>query len=148
MSRVVMCEVRSKKNGQEQKRKKKKKSTVVSSKKKSTMMSPIRRRMKKCNPSSGQNGQLVHWWLLTHSGRCFPTRRTRLLSCSSVLLSSLPHSFSSLVALYAAFCALHSRVFCSGIIPRWIETVDAELEGLHGVYSGDIRRQGVLKLRT
>jgi hypothetical protein len=42
---------------------------VVSSKKKSTVMSPIRRRMKKRNPSSGQNGQLVHWWLLIHSGR-------------------------------------------------------------------------------
>jgi hypothetical protein len=25
--------------------------------------------MKKCNPSGGQNGQLVHWWLLIHSGR-------------------------------------------------------------------------------
>jgi hypothetical protein len=79
---------------------------------------------------------------------CFPTRQTRFLSCSSVLLSSLPHSFSSLVALCAAFCALHSRVVCSENIPRRIETVDAELEGLHGVYSGDIRRQGVLKLRT
>jgi hypothetical protein len=22
----------------------------------------------KCSPSSGQNGQLVHWWLLVHSG--------------------------------------------------------------------------------
>jgi hypothetical protein len=64
-----MCEVRSRKNGQEQKRKKEKKSTVVSSKKKSTVMSPIRRRMKKRNPSSGQNGQLVHWWLLIHSGQ-------------------------------------------------------------------------------
>jgi hypothetical protein len=51
------------------KRPKKKKSTVVSSKKKSTVMSPIRRQMKKRNPSSGQNGQLVHWWLLIHSGR-------------------------------------------------------------------------------
>jgi len=46
-----------------------KKSTVVSSKKKWTEMNPIRRRMKKCNPSSGQNSQLVHWWLLVHSGR-------------------------------------------------------------------------------
>jgi hypothetical protein len=25
--------------------------------------------MKKRNPSGGQNGQLVHWWLLIHSGR-------------------------------------------------------------------------------
>jgi hypothetical protein len=24
--------------------------------------------MKKCKASSGQNGQLVHWWLLVHSG--------------------------------------------------------------------------------
>jgi len=32
------------------------------------VMSPIRRRMKKRNPSGGQNGQLVHWWLLFHSG--------------------------------------------------------------------------------
>jgi hypothetical protein len=51
------------------KKKKRKKSTVVSSKKKWTEMNPIWRRMKKCNPSSGQNGQLVHWWLLVHSGR-------------------------------------------------------------------------------
>jgi hypothetical protein len=43
---------------------------MVSSKKKWTVMNPIRRRMKKRNPSSGQNGQLVHWWLLIHSGRC------------------------------------------------------------------------------
>ncbi len=69
VSRVAMCEVRSRKNNQEQK--KKKKSIVVSSKKKLTIMNPIRRRMKKRNPSSGQNGQLVHWWLLIHSGRCF-----------------------------------------------------------------------------
>jgi len=68
VSRVAMCEVRSRKNGKEQNKKKEKKSTVVSNKKKSTVMSPIRRRMKKRNPSSGQNGQLVHWWLLIHSG--------------------------------------------------------------------------------
>jgi hypothetical protein len=42
---------------------------MVSSKKKWTVMNPIRRRMKKCKASSGQNGQLVHWWLLVHSGR-------------------------------------------------------------------------------
>jgi hypothetical protein len=41
---------------------------MVSSKKKWTVMNPIRRRMKKCKASSGQNGQLVHWWLLVHSG--------------------------------------------------------------------------------
>ncbi len=67
VNRVAMCEVRSRKNGQE-KKKEKKRSTVVSSKKKSTVMNPIRRRMKKRNPSIGQNGQLVHWWLLIHSG--------------------------------------------------------------------------------
>jgi len=27
--------------------------------------------MKKHNPSSGQNDQLVHWWLLIHSGHIF-----------------------------------------------------------------------------
>ncbi len=68
VSRVGMCEVRSRKNGQEPE-KKEKKSTVVSSKKKSTVMGPIRRQMKKRNPSGGQNGQLVHWWVLIHSGR-------------------------------------------------------------------------------
>ncbi len=41
---------------------------MVSSKKKWIVMNPIRRRMKKCKASSGQNGQLVHWWLLVHSG--------------------------------------------------------------------------------
>ncbi len=67
VSRVGMCEVRSKKNGQEPK-KKKEKNTVVSSKKESTVMSPIQRQMKKRNPSGGQNDQLVHWWVLIHSG--------------------------------------------------------------------------------
>jgi hypothetical protein len=47
---------------------------MVSSKKKWTVMNPIRRQMKKRNPSSGQNGQLVHWWLLIHSGRPDRTR--------------------------------------------------------------------------
>jgi len=61
-----MCEVRSRKNGKEQK-KKEKKSAVVNIKKKLTMMNPIRCRMKKRNPSSGQNNQLVHWWMLIHS---------------------------------------------------------------------------------
>jgi len=55
------------KNSQESK--KKEKGIVVSSKKKWTMMNPIWRQMKKCTPSSGQNGQLVHWWLLVHSTR-------------------------------------------------------------------------------
>jgi len=41
---------------------------LVSNKKKLTVMSPIWRRMKKRNPANGQNGQLVHWWLLIHSG--------------------------------------------------------------------------------
>jgi hypothetical protein len=44
---------------------------MVSSKKKWTAMNPIRRRMKKRKASSGQNGQLVHWWLLVHSGQFF-----------------------------------------------------------------------------
>jgi hypothetical protein len=52
------------KNGQELKNN----NTVVSNKKKWTEMNPIWRRMKKCNPSNEQNGQLVHWWLLVHSG--------------------------------------------------------------------------------
>jgi hypothetical protein len=60
-----MCEVRSR---EKRAGTKKKKSTMVSSKKKWTVMNPIRRPMKKCNPSSGQNGQLVHWWVLIHSG--------------------------------------------------------------------------------
>ncbi len=45
---------------------------MVNNKKKLTVMSPIRRRMKKRNPSSGHNGQLVHWWLLIHSGHVIP----------------------------------------------------------------------------
>jgi hypothetical protein len=59
-----MCGVRSR---EKRAGTKKKKSTMVS-KKKWTVMNPIRRPMKKCNPSSGQNGQLVHWWVLIHSG--------------------------------------------------------------------------------
>jgi hypothetical protein len=45
----------------------KKKSPVISSEKKWTVMNLILPRMKKHSPSSGQNGQLVHWWLLVHS---------------------------------------------------------------------------------
>jgi hypothetical protein len=41
---------------------------MVSSKKKWTVMNPIWRQMKKRNPSSGQNSELVHWWLLIHFG--------------------------------------------------------------------------------
>jgi hypothetical protein len=69
-----MCEVRSRKNGQEQKKKKSKKKNSgqqqkeMDCEKKWTAMNPIRRRMKKRKASSGQNGQLVHWWLLVHSG--------------------------------------------------------------------------------
>jgi hypothetical protein len=59
-----MCEVRSK----EKRPKTKNKNRVISSKKKWTLMNLICRRMKKRSPSSGQNGQLVHWWLLVHSG--------------------------------------------------------------------------------
>jgi hypothetical protein len=42
-------------------------------------MNPIRGRMKKRKASSGQNGQLVHWWLLIHSGQ---SRRGLNQSCS------------------------------------------------------------------
>ncbi len=41
--------------------------TVVSSKKKWIVMNLIWCQMKKCNPSSEQNDQLVHWWLLVQS---------------------------------------------------------------------------------
>ncbi len=54
---------------------------MVSSKKKWTVMNPIRRRMKIFKASSGQNGQLVHWWLLVHSGhgKCFLNSYPHLL---------------------------------------------------------------------
>ncbi len=39
-------------------------------KKKWTMMNPIWTRMKKCNPSSEQNEELMHMWLLVHSSQC------------------------------------------------------------------------------
>jgi hypothetical protein len=55
---------------------------MVSSKKKWTVVNPIRRQMKKRNPSSGQNGQLVHWWLLIHSG---PTTTPQLFPVANYL---------------------------------------------------------------
>jgi hypothetical protein len=88
-----LCEVRSRKNGQEPK-KKRKKSTGVSNKKKSTVMSPIRHRMKKRNPSSGQNGQLVHWWLLIHFGPENEGQIDTLVINSSI--HSLTHQFSKI----------------------------------------------------
>jgi hypothetical protein len=46
---------------------------MISSEKKWIVMNPIRCRMKKLSLSSGQNDQLVHWWLLVHSGPIIPT---------------------------------------------------------------------------
>jgi hypothetical protein len=60
-----MCEVFRKNN---KKQTPPKQSTMVSNEKKRTAMNPIRHQKKKRSPSSGQNGQLVHWWLLVHSG--------------------------------------------------------------------------------
>jgi hypothetical protein len=42
---------------------------MISSKKKCTRMTRISRQMKKRNPWRGQNGQLVHDWLLVHTGQ-------------------------------------------------------------------------------
>jgi hypothetical protein len=47
-------------------------------------MSPIRRQMKKRNPSGGQNGQLVHWWVLIHSG---PFRGDKVVTDEKVSLA-------------------------------------------------------------
>jgi hypothetical protein len=95
-----MCEVGSRKNGQEPK-KKEKKSIVVSSKKKSTMMSPIRRQMKKRNPSGGQNGQLVHWWVLIHSGRNSTTPGHHILPKATILPRGVLNFHTNLRALPA-----------------------------------------------
>jgi hypothetical protein len=63
-----MCEVRSRgKNGHEPN--KIKKYNDQQPKKKWIVMNPIWCRMKKRSPSSGENGQLVHWWLLVHSAQ-------------------------------------------------------------------------------
>jgi len=81
---------------------------MVICEKKWIVMNPIRHRMKKRSPSSGQNGQLVHWWLLVHSGRgivnCDSTRKAarksqKLCICKSQPLFqtfthyTLPHSW-------------------------------------------------------
>jgi hypothetical protein len=66
VSRVPMCEVRSK--GKIAKNQNEKLSIVVNNKNKWIVMNPIWHQMKKCSPSNGQNGQLVHWWLLIHVG--------------------------------------------------------------------------------
>jgi hypothetical protein len=63
---------------------------MVSSKKKWTVMNPIRRQMKKRNPSSGQNGQLVHWWLLIHSG---PSIVAHNVTPTSLTLAVLTNQF-------------------------------------------------------
>jgi len=44
---------------------------MINSRKKWIVMNPIWHRMKKRSPSSGQNDQLVHWWLVVHSGHNF-----------------------------------------------------------------------------
>jgi len=66
-----MCHVRSRKNDQEQKKKEKKEKKRKYSgqqQKEIDCDEPHPAPNEKRNPSSGQNGQLVHWWLLIHSG--------------------------------------------------------------------------------
>jgi hypothetical protein len=68
-------------------------------------MNPIWCKMKKCSPSSGQNDQLVHWWLLVGWSELTPTNapvedepvqpvlRMNILPtrCVFFFTSSLPH---------------------------------------------------------
>ncbi len=109
-----MCEVRSRKNGQE-KKKKKIKSTVVSSKKKSIVMSPIRRRMKKRNPSNAQNGQLLHWWLLIHSGPFLPPPMAPRTTVVHPLLGQFcelaAHRHAHRPRMYSLYCQHQHWVF-------------------------------------
>jgi hypothetical protein len=42
--------------------------------------------MKKPSPSSGQNGQLVHWWLLVHSGRSLLVASLRVALTEGLIL--------------------------------------------------------------
>ncbi len=104
------------KNGQEPK----KKSTVVSSKKKWTEMNPIRRRMKKCNPSNGQNGQLVHWWLLVHFGPM-----TGSYCYSRVLCEFLqaPELFTTSLAL-----AIPKAIASAGIEQSQVNFYDSQIK--------------------
>jgi len=66
VSRVTLCEVRSREKTIKNTPKKK---YSDCSEKKWAVMNPVWHRMKKRSPSSGQNSQLAHWWLLVHSGR-------------------------------------------------------------------------------
>jgi hypothetical protein len=105
VSRVAMCEVRFRKKPV--KNKPLTKYTMVSNEKKWTTMNPIRLQMKKRNPPSAQNDQLVHWCQLVHSGPgivdCDSTRKAarksqKLCICKSHPLFqtfthyTLPHS--------------------------------------------------------
>ncbi len=58
-----MCEVKYMKKMTQQKEKKKLSTAKWS------VMNPISCEMKKRSPFSEQNRELVHWWLLVHSGR-------------------------------------------------------------------------------
>jgi hypothetical protein len=62
------------------------KNTVVSSKEKRSVMNPILCRMKKRSPSTGQNNQLVHWWLLIHSSQFSLQSSTQLIPLNLILV--------------------------------------------------------------
>ncbi len=66
MSRVAMCEVRSKEKKAKNKPPKKKYNDHQH--KKMNYDKPHLMSNEKRSPSNGHNGQLVHWWLLMHSG--------------------------------------------------------------------------------
>jgi hypothetical protein len=81
--------------------------------------------MKKRNPSSGQNGQLVHWWLLIKRG--WPT----FSSLQPHNCSAIGNRACHINQAGSGQCSL--RIFCSqkkvAIIPRsfsqiWLEKYD------------------------
>ncbi len=87
MSRVAMCEVRSKEKTIKNKPKKKKYNGQQQKEKDSDK--PIWCRIKKRSPSSGQNNQLVHWWLLVYSGPLAGPRNRQDLETVTMWLCTL-----------------------------------------------------------
>jgi len=103
-----MCKVKSR--GKMAKKKKKKVNIVVNNKKKWTMMNPIWCRMKKLNPSSGQNGELVQWWVLVHFS---PSKQWCFISCVWILLHYLLLQLQHLFFIHVLLTLLLHSYSCS-----------------------------------
>jgi hypothetical protein len=72
--------------------------------------------MKKRNPSGGQNGQLVHWWVLIHSGPKLGLQRGSLPKEEPHNIGSMSKKSANKVS-YIYLLNFYKLLF---LLPKWM----------------------------